>query len=131
MRFIVLLLKAGHTVVYENIFMSQYWVFKSSDSYTKSCNGKLTKLNCNELNNPNTLHIFDSKCGLNIYEPSPSNAKLLFLSSTNDNIAKQSQKRVRFLDFILIIPPPRLKSRPCQRPCAIPLSLHYARMVQR
>jgi hypothetical protein len=92
------LIKLNYTVVYESLTRKGFWVFKENGSYFNE--GEANVINCVELEDQNTIHLFDSKAGPNAYEPAMTGAKLVYIMSTNKDIGKQTKRRPKSLEFI-------------------------------
>ena len=89
MYFLAKFIQEGRTVVYESILSNCYWVFSSKNS--RLCPGRVSQATCPEVNFTDTVFIFDTKAGSR-EEASECAAITLFLSSTNLNNYKQSER---------------------------------------
>jgi hypothetical protein len=95
MRILCELIKMNKTVVFESIPRDKVWIFKSDGS----CRIKNSIRNVDELNDPETFHLYDAKAGLN-KEPAESFATLIEFSSTNVQSYKQTDRRVDLMKIL-------------------------------
>ena len=94
MYFLIQLIKQKRTVVYESVSRSHRWVFRG-DGRSYAVNVKT--FTPPELDDKETVYIFDSNLSKRAYEPKHHSARLIYISSTNSNRGKEVKRRCNFL----------------------------------
>lgn len=88
---LIQLLKMGRTAVFESAIRGYFWVFKEGGK-SYCLEGIANDMSCPELLSKDTVHIFDGKAGAS-REPVLSLARLILISSTNEESYKQTTRR--------------------------------------